>query len=387
MALQLVLESFDSSVGGVHWRFRPGDLVEDGVAPVVGTGEPVPVVALRAQGLAYIPYVAGTMAAMRAAYLADHGVDDDPPSMIAWLVQYSVALSALTPLTGVVDPNGVVIGAIGQLYYDTAHDLWYACHSNPTGTVWDRVARVITTAGSPNAGAGTAGNIGDLCVDTTNGRVYVNLSGAATGWRCEDDEDLGAVAAIVAAHTGQPGGGETIVIGPDTYTVGGGGAFGFALGGGAEATYDNLITAANAAATGNYRLAKLSAAAFAIIATATPHGTPVSGAPALVVTDNLTNLTINRTNLNAAGGRAAGVSKHSVRQYTLGAAEAGFVAMTFPFDVARYQVTARSATGVFKAITETSSIPATALHTVIVSVGTGATPLVNTDVLTVEAWS
>ena len=138
MALQLVLESFDSNVGGVAWRFRPGDLIEDGVAPLSAFAI-VPVLALRAQGLAYIPYVVGTMAVLLARYLSDHGADDNPPSMVAWLVTYAVALSALTPLTGAVNPNGVTTGLFGQMYYDTVGLTWYICNSTPTGSVWTAV--------------------------------------------------------------------------------------------------------------------------------------------------------------------------------------------------------------------------------------------------------
>ena len=139
MALQLVLESFDSQdAGGQNWRFRPGDLIEDGVAVIAG-GPIVPVAALRLAGLAYIPWVAGTMTVMRNAYLADHSVDDDPPSMVAWLVEYAIALTALTPLTGIVNPNGGVTGIFGQQYYDTVGLVWYICNSTPTGTVWTAV--------------------------------------------------------------------------------------------------------------------------------------------------------------------------------------------------------------------------------------------------------
>ena len=139
MALQLVLESFDNpDVNGQNWRFRPGDLIEDGVAVIAG-GPIVPVAALRLQGLCYIPWVVGTMTVMRTAYLADHGLDDDPPSMVPWLVEYAIALSALTPLTGAVNPNGGVAGLFGQQYYDTAGLVWYICNSNPTGAVWTAV--------------------------------------------------------------------------------------------------------------------------------------------------------------------------------------------------------------------------------------------------------
>lgn len=243
-----------------------------------------------------------------------------------------------------------------------------------------RSSGVIPPVGVPAAGDGY--------VDTATKVEYGAVGVLATDWRPRQDEDLGAVPAIVAAFTGQPVAGQTLQIGVDTYEADGVGAnINFAIGVSQEATYDNLIAAANANATGNYRLAKLSAAAFAILGADAPHGTPVAGSPNVALVDGLANLTLNQANLNVAGGRAAGISKYSVRQYTLGAGESGFIAMSFPFNVARYRVTARAATGAGKYITETTTIPAGALQTVAVSVGTGATPLINTDVLIVEAWS
>ncbi len=138
MALQVVLESFKAHVAGDDWKFRAGELVEDGVAPVSGQAI-VPIVALRAAGMVYIPYVVGTMAVMLGRYLAYTGQMDNPPSVIAWLLTYAIALTALTPLTGVANPNGVVTGLFGQQYRDTVGVQWYICTSNPTGTVWAAV--------------------------------------------------------------------------------------------------------------------------------------------------------------------------------------------------------------------------------------------------------
>ena len=43
---------------------------------------------------------------------------------------------ALTPLSGVVPPGGVVTGVFGQPYKDTATGIVYFCTSFPSGTVW-----------------------------------------------------------------------------------------------------------------------------------------------------------------------------------------------------------------------------------------------------------
>lgn len=58
---------------------------------------------------------------------------------------------------------------------------------DPDTNTWRRVyapeaPRNFTLAGNPNAGAGTAGNRGDICIDTVGGVIYMNLDGTATGW-------------------------------------------------------------------------------------------------------------------------------------------------------------------------------------------------------------
>lgn len=230
--------------------------------------------------------------------------------------------------------------------------------------------------------------IGDGYVDTATGVEYGAVAAAVSGWRPRQDEDLGAVAAIVVKQSGVPVAGQQLIIGADTYTADGAGDFGFAVAA-AEATMDNLIHCISNHSTENVTAAKLSTTSFAILSTGTPHGTPVAASPALAVAENLANYEISAANMNAAGGRAAGIRKSALRQVVVTAADvtAGALAMTFPFAVVGWRITARSTTGVFKGITETSSVPATALQTVLISIGTGATPIVNTDVVTVEAWS
>lgn len=44
------------------------------------------------------------------------------------------------------------------------------------------VGKMGTCADNPNAGAGTAGSIGDVLVDTTHSVRYMNMDGTATGW-------------------------------------------------------------------------------------------------------------------------------------------------------------------------------------------------------------
>lgn len=53
----------------------------------------------------------------------------------------SAGIASAAALTGVVDPNGAVTGFFGQLYYDSTADIWYQCHSAPSGTAWDTVAQ------------------------------------------------------------------------------------------------------------------------------------------------------------------------------------------------------------------------------------------------------
>lgn len=44
------------------------------------------------------------------------------------------------------------------------------------------VPRRITTTANPNAGAGTAGAVGDECTDSTHAVAYRNIDGTPTGW-------------------------------------------------------------------------------------------------------------------------------------------------------------------------------------------------------------
>lgn len=239
-----------------------------------------------------------------------------------------------------------------------------------------------------------AGAIGDIYVDTVTDIAYINTDGTVNGWVVLGSAalvyDPGAVAAVVVTQAGVPLAGQLFTVGGvDVYEADGAGAnINFAIGA-AEATMDNLIAAINASATLNYNAVKLSATQFALFSAATPHGVAIAGAPAIAVLDALDNYEVSAVNLNAAGGRVAGVSIRSTRVVDVGAADvtAAGIAFMFPFNVTRFQWHVRTALGAQKYVTETFVVPATALNTVLVSIGTGATPILATDIVTVEAWS
>lgn len=63
----------------------------------------------------------------------------DTASLMA-LTRYvaeSIGGALLPMLSGVGNPNGVVAGAYGQKYQDTATGILYICVSNPAGTSWN----------------------------------------------------------------------------------------------------------------------------------------------------------------------------------------------------------------------------------------------------------
>lgn len=352
MALQLVLESFDNlDVNGQNWRFRPGDLIEDGVAPIAG-GPIVPVLALRAQGLAYIPYVAGTMAVMLAAYLADHGLDDNPPSMIPWLVEYAVALSALTPLTGIVDPSGVVTGLFGQTYRDTVLNIWHICTSNPTGTAWAPMADYDQLASIVGAAEGAA-RIG------TDPKL--NLGGGNTVEAClefldDGQYDPGCVASFQIIQAGLPVAAETLTIGADIYEADGAGAnINFAIvPANPNATFVNLFNAIVANGTENLVADQLDATHIRLRSAVAPNGAVVAADPNIVLAEAMTNYTFDcgAVNVNTLAGRAAGQRRIAGAVLTLNAGHlaAGQVRISFPAPVIEAIVTYWTTTNVAHAI-------------------------------------
>jgi hypothetical protein len=284
------------------------------------------------------------MAAMRTAYLADHGLDDAPPSMIPWCVQYAIALSALTPLTGVVDPNGVVTGLFGQTYYNTATLRYYTCTSNPTGTAW----------------------------------VISSLA------------DLGAVAVLEIEQSGVPVAGQLLTIGADVYEADGAGAnINFVIAA-AEPTMDNLLAAAVANGTENLFWDKIDATHLRLRSADGPQGNVVPGDPALAVSENLANYLLSTGtpgNLNTEGGRAAGVSLHSVSTILVTAAHAaiGQIRLALPFTAARFIVQVRTAAGLL--LNPAADAFTIAGGNIFITLAGGAGNIAAGDTVTVEAWS
>lgn len=241
-------------------------------------------------------------------------------------------------------------------------------------------------AGAP----GAVGVVGDIYIDTTNDRTYVNVDGTATGWRPTDDEDLGAVACLLIEQAGVPVAGQLLTIGADVYEADGAGAnINFVIGA-AEVTMDNLLAAAVAHGTEDLFWDKLDATHLRLRSADAPQGNVIPADPNLAVSENLANYTLSTGtpgNLNTEGGRAKGVSRRSYSNIAITAAHVaqGEVRLCFPFTVTRIgAIRVLTAAGAQKFVTETFVV---ANGDVLVSVGTGATPFIATDVLSVEAWS
>lgn len=241
-------------------------------------------------------------------------------------------------------------------------------------------------AGAPAA----VGAVGDIYVDTTNDRTYVNVDGTATGWRPTDDEDLGAVACLLIEQSGVPVAGQLLTIGADVYEADGAGAnINFVIGA-AEATMDNLLAAAVASGTEDLFWDKIDATHLRVRSADAPQGNVIAADPGIVISENLANYTLSTGtpgNLNTEGGRAKGVSRRSMSRIAVTAAHVaqGEIRLCFPFAVTRIgAIQALTAAGAQKFLTETFAINN---GDILVSVGTGATPLIATDIVTVEAWS
>jgi len=129
MAQWLVLQKFTGigpvTSGSKTHRHIAGEVIDD---------TQVPVTALEASGLAVLPYVAATMDATIARFNEQFGSKDRDQGLAEMLLADGVGSGG--SLTGIVNPNGVVTGLFGQKYHDTAAGIWYACDSNPSGTVW-----------------------------------------------------------------------------------------------------------------------------------------------------------------------------------------------------------------------------------------------------------
>lgn len=104
----------------------------------------------------------------------------------------AVWVSKTPPDSGTSPPGGSVTGFLGDLYYDSSAGLWYVCTSDPSGTSWAPTNPGMSGSGAPHLiteGAGNpngviSGTRGNLYFDTEKDRWYVNNthSGSGTSW-------------------------------------------------------------------------------------------------------------------------------------------------------------------------------------------------------------
>lgn len=126
MTDQLILQKFEGiDTAGETYRFNPGEVIDD---------IRVPTVQLALSGLAFIPYVAASMAATVARFNEQFGAVDPDQGLAEMLL--ADGLGGGATLSGIVNPNGVVTAIRGDHYRDTAAAQWYICDSTPSGTAW-----------------------------------------------------------------------------------------------------------------------------------------------------------------------------------------------------------------------------------------------------------
>jgi hypothetical protein len=231
----------------------------------------------------------------------------------------------------------------------------------------------------------------DTAQDFDPNLTVVELATARIATRTFSDPGSVCVFQIVA--TGLPAGGQLLTIGADTYEANGaGGNINFAIGGTAEATMDNLLAAAVANGTENFFWDKPGGLGTSILRLRSadgPQGNIIAADPNVAVTENLNNTVFDcgNVNVNTLAGRAAGVRQEASAVLTL---NAGHIAATtarisFPFAVARFEVSCRTALGAdISAHTDTFLINN---GDVLVTLAGGVGDLVATDVVCVKAYS
>lgn len=295
------------------------------------------------------------------------------------------------------DPGSGTFG-IGRVFanlksgevHRTLHSAYNLAYTwEESGQTW--VSFGVQTYSAADLGSTTGGSEGALLIGTD--AKSARLQGATNVEQALDVIDLGpddgSVATVIIIQSGQPIATETITIGADTYEADGAGANGFAIGGDAQTTMDNLLAVIQTNGTENIVADKMNPTELRLRSADAPNGTPIAADPSIVITYTLTNYQLDISsgvNMNTQAGRAAGASRQSHAELTISPDHviAAWTRLSFPFTVAGFILAARDATGVPKALTETQTID----HgDILVSVGTGGTPLIATDVVTAFAWS
>jgi len=342
MAQHLVLKDFEGIYDDQNWRLRAGEIVDDATPPIT------PVAALRGFGLATVPYVAGTMAAMVTAYLEAHDGDADRPSMMPWLMSYSIAAN-----TGVL--ADITAGSEGALLVGTD-----AKGNLGASTTVEAALEFINTqdcASAAELASVTPASEGALLVGTD---AKTTLGAAATveaalEYLDDGQYDAGEVAVAQIIQAGQPVAAETLTIGADVYEADGVGAnINFVIGGTPAETMANLLTEIVANGTENLFADAIGATVIRLRSADAPQGNVVAANPNIAVTEAMTNYIFDcgNVNLNTLGGRVAGQSRIVVGSLPLNAGHiaAGEARISFPADVTDAVVQLSTATNVAHAI-------------------------------------
>jgi len=291
--------------------------------------------------------------------------------------------------------NSVVGGAEGALLVgtDAKANLGAAATVEAALTELDTRNPPARSSGAvnPNDGAGTAGAIGDIYVNTVTDQLWVNQNGAVNGWVLTDS-DLGSVATLIVLQAGLPVAGQTFQVGADTYTAiapGVPAAFEFVVAvGDPNTTMANLLAAIVLSGTEYLFWDQIDVTHLRARSADAPQGNIISADPNIVVTWNLANYTcstVTTESLNLQAGRAAGLKTESSAVLTIGA---GHVAVAqariaFPFNVTEFMVQCRTALGVvFSPVGDTFLIDN---GDILITLAGGGGNLAATDIVTVTA--
>lgn len=243
-----------------------------------------------------------------------------------------------------------------------------------------------------NKGWDSGGNPqeGMFFYDTATLQVKTYLNGV---WNAQGN--AGEVAALGITQSGQPVADETVIIGGDTYTFKAAKTVAFEVeisAVNAEGTLDNLLAEAVAQGTENLLWEKLSATQLRLSNADAPQGALLPGSQNIACSTAATNYALNPpspTNVNLLGGVVAAPQRHGVASLIVqaGMVSAGAtIRLHFLFNVVRFHVQVRTSTGALKmAVTDTFTLDND--DVLITFAAGGASDLVATDVVHVEAWS
>lgn len=197
----------------------------------------------------------------------------------------------------------------------------------------------------------------------------------------------GSAAVVLLVQSGQPVANDTLDIGADTYEFDGvGGNINVTIGGDAETTLDNLISAINTSGTENLAAIK-SGTTIAIIRSATAPGGTVVGADPDIALDasSATNYAFNEgdVNMNTLGGVAATKTATACAVLTITTAmiTATTARLAFPFTPRGFTISATSSGVPVAFTTDTAAISG---DDIVLGLGTD---LANGDVVTVIAFA